>query len=172
HQYFNHTRCFLGHYLWVTPPELLLSFITVTAGDEATLPCEDVKDYQDKCHSTTWFFNFLKTGPSETLFEHGKFHREAAAKSHRLSVREKCSLVIRKVTDEDVGHYTCRQFISGQKVTDSQVELTVTKSEYLHHNVFKQLNYQQQQPKEQLKQTKQQSNQQQQQQPQQQQKQA
>ncbi|XP_054872091.1 T-cell immunoglobulin and mucin domain-containing protein 2-like [Amphiprion ocellaris] len=103
------------------------SKIIVRAGDEATLSCEDVKDLPDKCHSTTWIFNYLTTGPTVTLFEYGQIQREAAAKSYRLSVTEKCSLVIEKVTDEDVGRYTCRQFDEGQTVTDSQVDLTVIK---------------------------------------------
>uniref|UniRef100_A0A3Q1EGU5 Ig-like domain-containing protein n=1 Tax=Acanthochromis polyacanthus TaxID=80966 RepID=A0A3Q1EGU5_9TELE len=112
------------------------SSFTVRVGDEATLPCEDVKDLHDKCRSVTWIFDYLTTKPSVTLFESGKIHREAAAKSYRLSVTEKCSLVIKKVTYEDAGRYTCRQFIPGQPVTDSWVDLSVIKSGYLHHNVF------------------------------------
>ncbi|XP_041832734.1 uncharacterized protein LOC121634264 [Melanotaenia boesemani] len=73
----------------------------------------------------TWSFskNKLKT---VTLFEHGQIHREAAAKSDRLSLTANCSLVIKKVTDEDAGLYTCRQFVSGQKQgPDSMVHMSV-----------------------------------------------
>ncbi|XP_028460448.1 uncharacterized protein LOC114572866 [Perca flavescens] len=51
-----------------------------------------------------------------TLFEHGKINKEAEAKPDRLSVKENCSLVIKKVTVEDVGRYTCKQVNrSGEK---------------------------------------------------------
>ena len=48
------------------------------------------------------------------LIELGQIHRDAAAQSDRLSVTANCSLVIKKVTHEDAGRYTCRQFISGE----------------------------------------------------------
>ena len=56
-----------------------------------------------------------------------------------------CSLVIRKISVDDVGRYTCRQFIKSeipvQQGPDALVLLSVINSEYLHHNVFK-LSYQ------------------------------
>ncbi|XP_028460449.1 uncharacterized protein LOC114572867 [Perca flavescens] len=76
---------------------------TVRDGDEVTLSCEHV---QDKCYSTIWTFSGSNT---VTLFELGQIKEEARVKSDRLSVTEKCSLVIKKVTEEDVGNYTCRQ---------------------------------------------------------------
>ena len=109
--------------------------ITVRAGDDVTLPCEHVIDGQRKCDSTTWLFS--GSGNTVELFELGQIKEEARDKSDRLSVREKCSLVIKKVTEEDAGRYTCRQFRSGQhQGPDTLVDLSVT-SEYLHHNVFK-----------------------------------
>ncbi|XP_026196668.1 uncharacterized protein LOC113149054 isoform X1 [Anabas testudineus] len=92
---------------------------------EVTLSCGNVRDDQNKCDSTTWIFS--GSGKSETLFELGQIHKDVVeSKSDRLSVTENCSLVIKKVTDEDVGFYTCRQFISGrQQGGDSVVELSV-----------------------------------------------
>ncbi|KAL7388554.1 hypothetical protein ABVT39_016126 [Epinephelus coioides] len=78
---------------------------------------------QDNCDSATWLFS--DRGNTVPLFEHGKIHREAEAKSDRLSVTANCSLVIKKVTREDVGRYTCRQFRSGRQVSDSQVDVSV-----------------------------------------------
>ncbi|XP_039638026.1 uncharacterized protein LOC120546853 [Perca fluviatilis] len=89
------------------------SKFTVRAGDGITLSCGHVIDDQEKCGSISWAFSGIRT--IMTLFEHGKINKEAEAKSDRLSVRENCSLVIKNVTDEDVGRYTCRQFRSGEK---------------------------------------------------------
>ncbi|XP_068564399.1 uncharacterized protein [Cebidichthys violaceus] len=98
--------------------------VTVRDGDEVTLPCENVRHDQNQCDGTTWFF--IDSGNTVTLFEHGKIHEAAEAKSDRLSVSEKCSLVIKKVTDEDGGRYDCRQFRSGkQEGEDAVVYLSV-----------------------------------------------
>ena len=45
---------------------------------------------------------------------------------------EKCSLVIKRVTTNDAGQYTCRHFRSGQKTSDTSVFLFVDTGEYLH----------------------------------------
>ncbi|XP_044025149.1 uncharacterized protein LOC122863086 [Siniperca chuatsi] len=58
------------------------------------------------------------------LFERGQIHKNAKAKSDRLSVTANCSLVIKKVTVEDVGQYSCKQFKSGQH-QDAHVYLSV-----------------------------------------------
>ncbi|KAJ4928687.1 hypothetical protein JOQ06_004313 [Pogonophryne albipinna] len=79
---------------------------------------------QDKCERTKWLFRHSRR--PVTLFEDGQIHNEAKAKSDRLRVTEKCSLVIKKVTEEDAGVYTCRQVRSGeQQDPDSRVYLSV-----------------------------------------------
>ena len=111
-------------------------YFTVRVGDDVTLPCEDVKKDHVKCVNTTWLFT--ASGNALTLFEHGKIHENSKSRSDRLSVTEKCSLVIKKVTVEDVGVYTCRQFDQSgrQQGEDVSVKLSVVISEYLYHNVF------------------------------------
>ncbi|XP_033979742.1 uncharacterized protein LOC117477194 isoform X2 [Trematomus bernacchii] len=100
--------------------------LTVRAGDEVTLPFDNVIDDQDKCESATWSFSGLRSPAAVTLFADGQIHKEAKAKSDRLRVTENCSLVIKKVTEEDVGGYVCRQFRSGeQQGSDSWVYLSV-----------------------------------------------
>ncbi|XP_028460447.1 uncharacterized protein LOC114572865 [Perca flavescens] len=87
---------------------------TVRVGDEVTLSCEDVTCDQHKYNRTTWLFS--GSGNTVTLLELGQIQEEAKAKSDRLNVTENCSLVIKKVTEEDAGRYTCRQFNrSGEK---------------------------------------------------------
>ncbi|XP_041831559.1 uncharacterized protein LOC121633515 isoform X3 [Melanotaenia boesemani] len=101
------------------------SKMTATVGDDVTLTCEGFREFNDQCFSTTWkYSDSVKTEP---LYEQGKIHREAGSKSDRLNVTEKCFLVIKKVTVEDDGFYTCRQDeSSGRVVTESAVLLSVT----------------------------------------------
>ncbi|XP_031148889.2 uncharacterized protein LOC116045395 [Sander lucioperca] len=87
---------------------------TVRVGDEVTLSCGNVTDDQEKCNSTDWVFT--RSGNGVILFQHGQIQKGAKAKSDRLSVTEKCSLVIKKVTLEDAGAYVCMQLRSGQHV--------------------------------------------------------
>ncbi|XP_068565123.1 uncharacterized protein [Cebidichthys violaceus] len=100
------------------------SFFTVRDGDEVTLPCENVRHDQNQCDGTMWIY--IVSGNTVTLFEDRKIHEAAKAKSDRLSVSEKCSLVIKKVTDKDGGLYYCRQCRSGkQEGPDAGVYLFV-----------------------------------------------
>lgn len=112
-----------------------LAFI-VRDGDEVALPCKNPVDGQRNCDSTTWMFMNLRSAKTVTLFEHDQFHKEAGAKLGRLSVTANCSLVIQKVTDQDVGLYKCKRFISGNQ-QDSPVHLSVIHSEYLYISVVK-----------------------------------
>ncbi|XP_067337831.1 uncharacterized protein [Channa argus] len=80
------------------------SFISVGLGDDAALPCADLRNNQGQCQYMTWIFsNTMKK--KVTFFKNGNFKN---ARSGRLSVTENCSLVIKKVTVEDGGVYTCR----------------------------------------------------------------
>ncbi|KAG8012912.1 hypothetical protein GBF38_020871 [Nibea albiflora] len=86
-------------------------FYVVRAGDEVTLACANVTGDQDKCEHTAWVFSAPRHDGT-VLFVNGQIVEEAKSKSDRLSVTQNCSLVIKNVTDEDVGRYTCRQFKS------------------------------------------------------------
>uniref|UniRef100_A0A8C4DMW8 Immunoglobulin domain-containing protein n=1 Tax=Dicentrarchus labrax TaxID=13489 RepID=A0A8C4DMW8_DICLA len=81
--------------------------LSVAVGDEVTLLCEN-------------------------LFENGKIHNDSRAKSDRLSLTANCSLVIKKVTVEDTGRYSCRQFNKSgyQQGRDSEVYLSVIMTEH------------------------------------------
>ncbi|XP_039455179.1 uncharacterized protein LOC120433256 isoform X1 [Oreochromis aureus] len=104
---------------------------TVTAGrgHDVTLPCKNVIQGQHNCISTTWLFS--DSSSTVSIFEFGQ-NKEAKRKSDRLSVSADCSLVIKKVTDQDVGRYTCRQFKTrggSQEGPDFIIDLSVINSE-------------------------------------------
>ncbi|XP_030577829.1 uncharacterized protein LOC115774612 isoform X2 [Archocentrus centrarchus] len=93
-------------------------FFTVRDGDEATLPCENVIKNQHSCDATTWFFSDSQSTQTVELADLGKIREKA--KSNRLSVTADCSLIIKKVTVEDVGRYTCRQFRRESETQEGQ----------------------------------------------------
>ncbi|XP_019123640.1 uncharacterized protein LOC109140646 isoform X2 [Larimichthys crocea] len=99
------------------------SSFTVRAGDEVTLPCASVTDDQDKCDDTTWVLR--RSGNTVLNFKQGQLDKEDKSKSDRLSVTQNCSLVIKKVTDEDVGAYTCKQDKTGKQQQLSLINLSV-----------------------------------------------
>ncbi|XP_019114668.1 uncharacterized protein LOC104939018 isoform X2 [Larimichthys crocea] len=97
--------------------------VLVRVGDEVTLTCENVIGYQDKCKRTDWLIDDPRQRAAVELIKRGQISERAKSKSDRLSVTQNCSLVIKKVTHEDVGRYTCRQYDSGHG--DSRVDLSV-----------------------------------------------
>ncbi|XP_039638070.1 uncharacterized protein LOC120546884 isoform X2 [Perca fluviatilis] len=101
---------------------------TVRDGDDVTLTCENVVDGQVNCDRTNWVFRGSRSEDVD-LVTRGKIVERDKAKSDRLSVRETCSLVIKKVTVQDVGLYHCQQLKPGQEVADTQIELSVINME-------------------------------------------
>ncbi|KAM6905996.1 uncharacterized protein PEZ65_017310 isoform 3-T3 [Lycodopsis pacificus] len=101
-------------------------FVTVRDGDEATLPCNSEMYGSQNCDSTAWIFDAPRSRQAVRLVRDGQIDEAAKDKSDRMSVSEKCSLVIKNVKDEDVGRYYCRQFRSGQQQgPDAPVLLSV-----------------------------------------------
>ncbi|XP_059211956.1 uncharacterized protein LOC131990823 isoform X2 [Centropristis striata] len=103
------------------PPGQLSPNFVVRVGDVVMLPCENVMHDQDGCSRTQWIFSCSRSNFSFTLGNLGQIDETSKAKSDRLSVAENCSLVIKTVTVEDVGRYTCRR--SGSQ--DAHVYLSV-----------------------------------------------
>ncbi|KAK9531859.1 hypothetical protein VZT92_011258 [Zoarces viviparus] len=89
----------------------LYRYVTVRDGDKVTLPCNNVRYGSKNCDSTAWTFEDPRR-PAVYLVRDGQIVEAAKDKSDRLSVSEKCSLVIKNVKDEDVGRYDCRQLRS------------------------------------------------------------
>ncbi|XP_051264321.1 uncharacterized protein LOC127367994 [Dicentrarchus labrax] len=80
--------------------------VAVRDGDEVTLTCDNGIQDQDECSSTAWFVDY---SVGQKLLGLGQTGERVKDKSGRLRVTANCSLVIKKVTAKDVGHYTCRQ---------------------------------------------------------------
>ncbi|XP_027895399.1 uncharacterized protein LOC114158255 isoform X1 [Xiphophorus couchianus] len=75
----------------------------VRDGDDVTLPCENMRDEQDTCEKTNWLFS---NSPDASVTV--STDRQVSGKTERLEVAADCSLVIKNVSHEDVGFYTCR----------------------------------------------------------------
>lgn len=117
-------------YLLLSPAVTQMTKLSSKVGGEVMLPCVNGKDFHNSYNSTTWLFSGSGSNETVSLFEHGQFNGGLRAKSHRLSVTPDYSLIIKQVTSEGDGHYTCRQFKSGEQFTDSLVYMSVINSEY------------------------------------------
>ncbi|XP_054872110.1 uncharacterized protein LOC129350234 [Amphiprion ocellaris] len=96
----------------------------VREGHKATLSCENVVDDHHNCDKTTWIFSNSKIPLAVELVTLGQIKNKT--NKDRLNVTANCSLVIKKVTVEDAGHYSCRQYISEkQRGEDAWVDLSV-----------------------------------------------
>ncbi|XP_041815352.1 uncharacterized protein LOC121622461 isoform X2 [Chelmon rostratus] len=99
---------------------------TVRVGDDVSLPCENAAKKKHKCGSYTWLYSGSRSPAAVELVQLGKVVERDEPSSDRLSVLQNCSLVMKKVTVEDVGRYTCREFKSGgEQGSDSVVHLSV-----------------------------------------------
>ncbi|XP_060908712.1 uncharacterized protein LOC132985379 [Labrus mixtus] len=102
--------------------------LTFRVGEDATLSCENAIQDQQKCEYTTWYL--IDSGNTAVdLVVDGQIIN-SGVKSDRLRVTEDCSLVIKKITEEDAGRYVCQQLIPGRRTGSvTLVDLWVTKSE-------------------------------------------
>ncbi|XP_025754469.1 uncharacterized protein LOC109194815 [Oreochromis niloticus] len=95
-------------------------------GDDVTLLCLNVIDEQNYCDGTTWTFASRNKQTTTELITLGQISTEAKTKSDRLSVTANCSLLIKKLTVEDVGFYYCQQY---------KVEETPSKHTLVHQSL-------------------------------------
>ncbi|XP_075940369.1 uncharacterized protein LOC142942080 isoform X2 [Anarhichas minor] len=107
-----------------------LSSLITRAGDDVTLPCNKEIKHEDKCNVTTWLFSRSGESAAVELVKVGVIDNNNVItkdKSNRLGLTADCSLVIRNVTAEDFGRYTCRQFnkTGEQQGHDAVVVLSV-----------------------------------------------
>ncbi|KAM4529400.1 uncharacterized protein V3H82_027568 [Fundulus diaphanus] len=113
---------------WIQGFLLMILQLTVTAdetsvltraGDEVTLSCSTVIKGQQKCDGTTWIFSGSGNRAAVELVNLGQINQKVNTKADRLSLAAKCSLVIKKVREEDVGRYDCQQWKRGDDKTPS-----------------------------------------------------
>ncbi|XP_019201203.1 uncharacterized protein LOC109194818 [Oreochromis niloticus] len=95
-------------------------------GGDVTLPCLNVIDEQNNCDGTAWIFASKNKPTTTELIRLGQIVEEAKTKSDRLSVTANCSLLIKKLTVEDVGLYSCQQY---------KVEETPSKHTLVHQSL-------------------------------------
>ncbi|XP_039455042.1 uncharacterized protein LOC120433215 [Oreochromis aureus] len=117
-------RTTMIEFIWIQMFALLLIQITATTsnvtsivmklGDDVTLLCLNAMDDQNTCNNTMWAFA-SRNKPTVELFRFGEIGEYAKSKSDRLSVAVNCSLVVKKLTAEDVGLYFCQQYMLGKK---------------------------------------------------------
>ncbi|XP_050927635.1 uncharacterized protein LOC108887504 isoform X2 [Lates calcarifer] len=128
----------MAEFRWIKVSLLMIQLLQFTAAEqftfftvrdgEVTLPCNRVTDKQDQCNSVTWSLSGSKpSGPVELIL-YGKINKNATSKSDRLNLTENCSLVIKNVTAEDVGQYTCQLKSRQHQVYLSVVSMTEQKS--------------------------------------------
>ncbi|CDQ77633.1 unnamed protein product [Oncorhynchus mykiss] len=95
-------------------------------GDDVSLPCNNVVN--PDCSSTIWIYN--RAGSTGTIQKVtlGKIKSDPTERADRLSLGSNCSLHVSDVGAEDVGLYTCRQFLTEtgpQHGGDADVDLSV-----------------------------------------------
>ncbi|XP_041814665.1 uncharacterized protein LOC121621980 isoform X2 [Chelmon rostratus] len=93
--------------LYATAGTGKFSAFTVREGADVTLPCQDLVYDTSSCDTASWFFSSYITELSVVLVRNGLI--VSGPTSGRLALTRTCSLVIKKVTVEDGGIYTCRQ---------------------------------------------------------------
>ncbi|CAI5684427.1 unnamed protein product [Oreochromis niloticus] len=101
-------------------------------GDDVTLNCLNVIDEQNNCDGTTWTFASRNKPATVELITLGQISTEAQTKSDRLSVTANCSLLIKKLTVEDVGFYYCQQY----KVEETPSKHTLVHQSQVHLSVI------------------------------------
>ncbi len=94
-----------------------------SSGENVHLSCNNALS---GCTSTTWIY----ITHSETVeLIAGGIKNNNIERYERLSLGSDCSLNIEKVTKEDRGSYTCRQYVNKQQGTDAAVYLHVLRGQ-------------------------------------------
>ncbi|XP_052416697.1 obscurin-like isoform X1 [Carassius gibelio] len=97
-----------------------VTHVFFSSGEDVRLSCNNALP---GCTSTTWIYS-RPSGAVELIA--GGIKKTDTERHERLSLGSDCSLNIKKVTKEDRGEYTCRQYVNGQQQgADARVYLHV-----------------------------------------------
>ncbi|XP_052469968.1 uncharacterized protein LOC128026738 [Carassius gibelio] len=94
--------------------------VFISSGEDVRLPCNNALP---DCNSTTW--NYNRHSAAVELIARGVFMKQIE-RHERLSLGSDCSLNINKISKEDYGSYSCRQYVNEtQQGTDAHFFLHV-----------------------------------------------
>ncbi len=97
-----------------------VTHVFCSSGENVHLSCNNALS---DCTSTTWIY--IRHSEIVELIA-GGIKKNDRERHERLSLGSDCSLNIKKVTKEDCGSYSCRQYVNGkQQGTDAFVYLHV-----------------------------------------------
>ncbi|XP_060907496.1 uncharacterized protein LOC132984645 [Labrus mixtus] len=128
----------MDEFKWIQISFILVTVLQLTAGtglsptyyvivgDDVALACGNVIEDQSDCDSTTWTWTSRSSNAAVELIRLGQITENRGFKLNKLSLGVNCSLVIKKVTKEDIGLFICQQYKSHIKAApDAWVYLSV-----------------------------------------------
>ncbi|KAM4529401.1 uncharacterized protein V3H82_027569 isoform 1-T1 [Fundulus diaphanus] len=126
---------------WIQGFLLMILQLTVTAdetsvltraGDKVTLSCSTLIKGQQKCNGTTWNFSGSGNREAVELVNLGQINQTVNSTADRLNLTANCSLVIKKVRNEDVGRYDCQQWKGEDNGSHTLVHTSTVALSVLH----------------------------------------
>ncbi|XP_024146357.1 uncharacterized protein LOC112157695 isoform X1 [Oryzias melastigma] len=101
-------------------------------GDDVLLPCR-AKSSSSSCSDVNWVYSRDVDDEVELQVRRGKVDQSSARVS-RLNVSRNCALLIRNITDEDAGVYTC--WFKDTDESDGDVYLSILKNLPVHNFII------------------------------------
>ncbi|XP_051989865.1 uncharacterized protein LOC127649022 [Xyrauchen texanus] len=110
----------------------VLTDVFCSYGENVTLPCNNTYSYYN---STEWIYERNRDSRAVVLFADG-IKKNNTERHDRLSLESDCSLNIYKVTKEDRGLYSCKQYKDGIRRLADGPSFSLHVLYGQHHSVF------------------------------------